>query len=112
MRLRHDTPLSDTKPERIVRRILELLKVSFVSQEPIMVNDPTTGSAYTFTVDFIVNRRIAIPVHGGFKIKSSRAMEKIEWEHKLLKEAGYNVVDIWDSELIGFEKIYRAVKKT
>ncbi len=109
MRLRHDTPLSDTKPERTVRRILELLKVSFVSQEPITVNDPTTGSAYTFTVDYLVNRKVAIAVHGSFKIKSSRSMDKIEWEKKLLKEAGYEVVDVWDSELAGFDKIYREV---
>ncbi len=112
VKLRHDTPLSDTKPERVVRAILELLKVSFISQEPISVTDTATSESYTFTVDYLVNHKVAIMVHGSFKIKSSRTMDKIVWEKKLLKEAGYQVIDVWDSELIGFEKIRRELKQT
>ncbi len=111
VRLRHDTPASDTKPEQIVRTILELLNPPFFSQEPITVTDPTTKDKYTFLVDFLVDKKLVIAVHGSHKRGNDRAMEKISWESKLLKQAGYQILDVWDYELSGFEKIRRLVKK-
>jgi len=89
-------PTEDTAPERAMRRILEELGVSFVSQEPIK----TKFSIHTFKVDFLVRRQIVIEVKGRYWRRKQRRRDKDEAKKNCLEAEGYTVLEFWDDEVL------------
>ena len=89
-------PPHDTKPEMAMRRILEDLKVSFVSQEPIK----TRFREWPFIADFLVLRMLVIEVHGQYWHIKPRRELKDEIKQNCLEADGYRYLAFWDYEIL------------
>lgn len=78
-----------------MRKILEDLKVSFVSQEPIK----TRFREWPFIADFLVLRMLVIEVHGRYWHTKTNRELKDEIKQNCLEADGYRYLAFWDYEL-------------
>ena len=92
-------PKENTKPEGIVRGLLEeLLKGTgrtFTSQYKIQ----TRFREWPFIVDFIVHPLDVIEVKGRYWHSKKGRIKKDRVKEECLKAEGYRFMDIWDDEL-------------
>lgn len=78
-------PKSDTAPEMTMRRILEQLKVPFISQEPVK----TRYSVHWSKPDFMVRPNFLIYVDGEYWHRKKRRAAKDEAQENCLLAEGF-----------------------
>lgn len=80
-----------TKPERIMRQILDELKVKYVEQFPIR-------SQHGFIVDFVIpSEKLAIECDGVHWHKNRQGYDK--WRQKKIERLGWKFIRFTDIEL-------------
>jgi G:T-mismatch repair DNA endonuclease (very short patch repair protein) len=89
-------PTSDTKPEMIVRSMLEELKIPFKSQQKVL----TRFRDYPFIVDFLLENGKVIEVMGRrWHDHSERQRRKVQTKVECLTADGHPTLIIWDDQL-------------
>ena len=105
MNWQREVPKEDTAPERAMRRILEDLRLSFISQEPIK----TRFSIHRARVDFIVERFLVIRVHGRYWHTKKRRANKDQAQKQCLQAEKLWVLDFSDEQVLKHRDLVTAV---